>query len=74
MRSNLLLLLSICAPFIISSVITIVFFLSCSFLAIAIATEGLTDGPKIRNQPISSTFCILPFLIVANLGPGSALQ
>ena len=65
-----MLLLSICAPFIISSVITIVFFLSCSFLAITIATEGLTDGPKmgISQFPVlfaSFPFSLLPILVLA---------
>ena len=65
-----MLLLSICAPFIISSVITIVFFLSCSFLAITIATEGLTDGPKmgISQFPVlfaSFPISLLPILVLA---------
>ena len=50
------------------------FFLSCSFLAITIATRGIDRRTQNGNQPISSTFCILPFLIVANLGPGSAVD
>ena len=59
-----MLLLSICAPFIISSVITIVFFLSCSFLAITIATEGLTDGPKMGIS-LPFPFSLLPILVLA---------
>ena len=51
-----------------------IFFLSCSFLAITIATRGLTDGPKMGISQISSTFCILPYLIVANLRPGIAVD
>ena len=59
-----MLLLSICAPFIISSVITIVFFLSCSFLAITIATEGLTDGPKMGISQFPVLFATFPFSIL----------
>ena len=46
------------------------FFLSCSFLAITIATEGLTDGPKmgISQFPVlfaSFPFSLLPILVLA---------
>ena len=46
------------------------FFLSCSFLAITIATRGLTDGPKmgISQFPVifpSFPFSLLPILVLA---------
>ena len=46
------------------------FFLSCSFLAITMATRGLTDGPKmgISQFPVifpSFPFSLLPILVLA---------
>ena len=43
---------------------TIFFFLSCSFLAITIATEGLTDGPKMGISQFPVLFATFPFSIL----------
>ena len=40
------------------------FFLSCSFLAITIATEGLTDGPKMGISQFPVLFATFPFSIL----------